>query len=89
MDRRIGIDPVPDDADMIKWLLKKYQDADAELLEYLHEYQKVVQLEIDENEPPAFTYARLLNNLAKCDQPKLIRMLSAMIFKQGRATEGE
>lgn len=81
MTDHIGLDAVPDDENLIKWLRVKFGLANVELLEYQQEFNEVVELTKENDEPIEFAYARLLNNLATKTEPELIRMLSAFIWR--------
>lgn len=79
-DNHVGLEAVPDDEDMVKWLRVKSNLAHLELLKYLEEYKEIVEYGESQEEPKEFAYARLLNNLATIEQPELIKMLSAAIY---------
>lgn len=80
MADKVGLSSVPDDANLIEWLNSLYVDANNELLDYLKEWNEVVDMTKEDNDPIEWAYARLLNNLSSLDNPKLIRMLSAFIW---------
>lgn len=74
----------PSDEDLVKWLRAKFYTSQVELLQYQAEFNEVMQITNSEDNPVEFGYARLLNNLAEMDQPKLIRLLSVFMWKDAR-----
>lgn len=81
MTGHVGLHSVPDDKDLAKWLRSLLIEANEEFLVYFNEWQEVVEMTEESKEPEEWAYARLLNNLATLDQPKLIRLFSAAIWR--------
>lgn len=81
MTKRIGVDPVPDDEDLVKWLNERFKSSDEEYKTIFTEFQEVVSLTRENGEPIEFAYARLLNRLATLDAPVILRALSAVIWR--------
>lgn len=87
MTKRIGVDPVPDDAEKEQWLQDKLKTA-TELAKQLADgFEDAAQYSKEQNEPEIFAYARLLNHVAGLDQPTLIRILSAFVWHNNKGQE--
>ena len=85
-DNPPGLEAVPNvpDEEMVKWLRMKFYTSKVELLQYQVELAEVMQVLHSKDDPPEFGYARLLNNLSAMDQPRLIRMLSALLWEAAK-----
>lgn len=77
----VGLESVPNDAEIVGWLNHRFSEHSEQLVNYLREFNEVVELTRSDGEPIEFAYARLLNNLALLDSPKVLNMLAAMIWR--------
>lgn len=77
----VGPIPVPNDTNLADFLTKLRHEATLELEVLLSEFSEVIDYGKEEGEPEEFAYARLLNQLATIETPKLIRILSAAIWR--------
>ncbi|UOW93398.1 hypothetical protein SEA_LABELLE_73 [Mycobacterium phage Labelle] len=80
MERRVGLEAAPDDAQLEDWLGQKIDSANEEMEEILGDFVDMVKLSMDDGDPWLWNYARLLNFLATLDNPKMIRVLSAALW---------
>ena len=80
MDRRVGLEAAPDDAQLEEWLGQKIDAASEEMEEILGDFIDMVKMGMDSGEPWLWNYARLLNFLATLDNPKMIRVLSVALW---------
>ncbi|AKU45361.1 hypothetical protein MADRUGA_71 [Mycobacterium phage Madruga] len=80
MERRVGLEAAPDDAQLEDWLGQKIDSASEEMEEILGDFVDMVKLSMDDGDPWLWNYARLLNFLATLDNPKMIRVLSAALW---------
>ena len=83
------IGSVPPDAELVRWLQEKIDEATYQAKNLSDEYFEVVQLCVDDQEPPEFAYARLLNRLRELKEVDLIRILSAFMWHGLKLQQGE
>lgn len=79
---RVGLTPVPDDTDIVKFLEKIKEDSSFKVNALVEEFEEVVHYGQEEGEPEIFAYARLLNHLAMVEHGDLIRMLATMVYQE-------
>jgi hypothetical protein len=81
MPDRVGLEPAPDDNNLVDWLEQRLKEADEQKEKLIEEFIDVVKYGQEEDEPYLFSYARLLNHLATLNTPDLIKILSAAIWE--------
>lgn len=79
--RHIGIRPIPDDADIAKFLQETNTEYQVKLDGIIVQLNDTLNETMKENQPPIFALAKLLNYLAKMEKPELIELLSAALWK--------
>lgn len=78
--RRIGLRPIPDDADIAKFLqqtIEEYQDKFDIQWTALEE---TLEQTIRNDEPPIFAVGKMLNYLASLEKPELIELLAGAMW---------
>jgi hypothetical protein len=84
MVRRIGLTPVPDDADVTKFLENVRSENSQEMEAFLAELKKTLQETENSGQPEVFAYGKMLNYLAteeSVTQPWLINILAAALWE--------
>lgn len=84
MVRRIGLNPVPDDADVTKFLEQVYSENLKEMEAFLNELKKTIEETKNSGQPDVFAYGKMLNYLAteeSVTQPWLINVLATALWE--------
>lgn len=82
--RHIGIRPIPDDADISKFLQETNTEYQTKLDGIILQLNDTLTETVKESQPPVFALAKLLNYLAKMEKPELIELLSAALWREVR-----
>lgn len=80
--RRIGLKPVPDDADIANFLHKTMEEYNEKFNDTKKELEDTLEQTIIEGEPPIFAFGKMLNYLATLEKPELIELLAGCMWKQ-------
>lgn len=80
--RHIGIRPVPDDADIAKFLSQLVDEYQTHREDVEQQLKETVEETIRANQPPVFAFGKLLNYLATLEKPELIELLSSVLWKE-------
>jgi hypothetical protein len=83
MDRRVGLTPVPDNANVEAFLQSVAEDHDQELFHVLVDMKATIEQTHEAGEPAIFAYGKLLNFLAsdKLTDPDRLKLLAAALWE--------
>ena len=78
--RHIGIRPIPDDADVAKFLGELAVEYRKLLDEKCKELIDTIDETIESNQPPIFAFGKMLNYLATLEKPELVEILAGALW---------
>lgn len=80
-DGRIGLTPVPSDADLVTFLQTTIESDQGALRAYLGELQATITDNTANGNPVEFTYGSLMNFLVSLSEPVRIHLLAAAMWE--------
>lgn len=82
MGDTVGLTPVPKDGDLVPFIKSLIEDHRELLFQTREELEATIEQTEFAQEPPEFTYAKLLNYLAQgISQPDLINLCAAALWE--------
>jgi hypothetical protein len=78
--RHIGIRPIPDDADVAKFLGDLSEEYKKILKEKGEELIETIDETIASGQPPIFAFGKMLNYLATLEKPELVEILAGALW---------
>jgi len=79
-DDRVGLEPAPDDKNLVVWLKEKLDRNEKEFNKIIEDFHEVINYGIEKGEPYEFGYARLLNFCATLNQKQIVELLAYSIW---------
>lgn len=80
--RRIGLKPVPDDADIAKFLAKTMEEYTQKTNATIKQLEETLEQTIQDEQPPIFAFGKMLNYLATLEKPELIELLAGSLWSR-------
>lgn len=83
MDKRVGLQPVPDDVDIENFLVGIKNDYQTKLSEILDQLRDAMVETKKMNQPEIFAYGKLMNYLAseEISEPTIHKILAAALWE--------
>jgi translation initiation factor 2B subunit (eIF-2B alpha/beta/delta family) len=78
---RIGLTPVPDDEELLRFLKKTISHDTDHLEEVMADLMGSVEETLSKEQPEEFVYAKLMNFLASLERPVRIHLCAAALWK--------